>query len=417
MLILNTSWIISGKIFQMILSLTVGIYSARFLGPSNYGILSLSSAYLTILIPLCTLGISSIFVNEILANPKGEGLLIGSAIGLRLVSSLCAIFINAIVSIIFHAKEQYFVIISIIQSFSLLFQSFDLVSLWYQSKLKSKYPIIVSTLAYIVGASFKIVLLVLKVEVFWFAFSITFESIIIALAYYYIYNKHAKEKLRFSTYASINLLKKSYHYILSALMVAIYGQIAKVMLGNMLSEKYVGLFSSAIALSSIWPFILTAIIDSARPEIIKVRVENKEIYLKKITQLYAVIFWFSIFASIVLVILSKYIISLLYGIEYLEALVPFRIIVWSTGFSYLGVARNIWMVCEEKQKYEKYLATYGAIISFITTFILIKKWGIIGAAVATLITQVLVNLIIPLFIDDLRENSKLILKGIIFKIF
>ena len=32
----NAGWIISGKIFQMILSFFISIITARYLGPSNY---------------------------------------------------------------------------------------------------------------------------------------------------------------------------------------------------------------------------------------------------------------------------------------------------------------------------------------------------------------------------------------------
>ena len=36
----NTSWMMAQQIYSMILSLVVGSLSARYLGPSNYGLLS-----------------------------------------------------------------------------------------------------------------------------------------------------------------------------------------------------------------------------------------------------------------------------------------------------------------------------------------------------------------------------------------
>ena len=36
----NAMWLIGGKVIQMILSLFVGVISARYLGPSNYGLIS-----------------------------------------------------------------------------------------------------------------------------------------------------------------------------------------------------------------------------------------------------------------------------------------------------------------------------------------------------------------------------------------
>ena len=42
----NASWLIYGKLAQMILSFFVSILTARYLGPSNYGTISYVSAYI-----------------------------------------------------------------------------------------------------------------------------------------------------------------------------------------------------------------------------------------------------------------------------------------------------------------------------------------------------------------------------------
>lgn len=41
----NAGWLISGKIIQMIISLGVGLLTARYLGPANYGLINYASAY------------------------------------------------------------------------------------------------------------------------------------------------------------------------------------------------------------------------------------------------------------------------------------------------------------------------------------------------------------------------------------
>lgn len=42
----NTIWLILEKIFQLILGLVVGIWTARYLGPSNYGILNYGASFI-----------------------------------------------------------------------------------------------------------------------------------------------------------------------------------------------------------------------------------------------------------------------------------------------------------------------------------------------------------------------------------
>ena len=44
----NTSWMLAQQIYSMILSLVVGSLSARYLGPSNYGLLSYGSSLISL---------------------------------------------------------------------------------------------------------------------------------------------------------------------------------------------------------------------------------------------------------------------------------------------------------------------------------------------------------------------------------
>ena len=69
----NAGWLIGGKVAQMILSLFVGVLSARFLGPSNYGLINYGNALVSFCMSLCTLGINSVIVKELLDHPDKHG--------------------------------------------------------------------------------------------------------------------------------------------------------------------------------------------------------------------------------------------------------------------------------------------------------------------------------------------------------
>jgi O-antigen/teichoic acid export membrane protein len=114
-------------------------------------------------------------------------------------------------------------------------------------------------------------------------------------------------------------------------------------------------------------------------------------------------------------LLSDLAISILYGQEYLPASLPMKIFAWSTGFSYLGVARTAWMQCKKQTRYETYIALFGAIINITLNYILILRFGIIGAACAAVLTQFMTNFIFLFFIKDIRGNGKLILDAIMLK--
>lgn len=76
------------RLLQMVVSFFVGILTARFLGPDNYGLINRSAAFISFFTPICTLGISSVIVNELLVNPKKQEELLGSGIGIRCIASI-----------------------------------------------------------------------------------------------------------------------------------------------------------------------------------------------------------------------------------------------------------------------------------------------------------------------------------------
>ena len=77
------------------------------------------------------------------------------------------------------------------------------------------------------------------------------------------------------------MLKISYNFIISGLMVAIYAQMDKIMLGQMLDTYTVGLYSVGIYICSLWNFIPESVIASLRPEIMKAKKSNEDLYQKK----------------------------------------------------------------------------------------------------------------------------------------
>ena len=95
----------------------------------------------------------------------------------------------------------------------------------------------------------------------------------------------------------------------------------------------------------------------------------------------------------------------------MEAAGCLRIVTWYTGFSYLGVARNIWTVCEGKQRYEKHFALAGILSNFLLNLLLIPVYGAEGAALASLLTQIVTNVITPFLFRDTRENARFVIKA------
>lgn len=411
----NASWLIGGRITQMILSLVVGVLTARYLGPGNYGLISYGTSFVTFFSALCGLGLNSVIIKDFIDHPDEQGETIGSALLMRFLSSVAsAVMIVGIVSVI-DRDEPLTIIVVALCSMGAIFHVAEVFNYWFQNQYKSKITAIATLVAYIVVSAYRILLLFLKADVRWFAAAASLDYIAVAVCLLIAYKRHAGPHLRWSKRKCKALLSVSYHYILSAMMVSVYGQTDKLMLKQMLNETEVGFYSIATHVCTLWTFVLQAIIDSIYPSILRFKLENKEKYEKKNRQLYAIVFYMSCAVSVLFLLFGNCAISILYGDEYMPAADVLKVVTWYTAFSYLGVARNAWIVSEKCQKYLKYMYSGAAVINVILNAVFIPLMGAVGAALASLITQVFTSIVLPMFFKEMRPNARLMLEAILLQ--
>lgn len=412
----NAGWLIIGKVIQMIINFLVSIFTARYLGPGNYGLINYAGAYVAFFTSLCTLGINSIIIKDFVDNPEEQGKAIGTTIGLRAISSfLSAITIVAIIAIV-DKGETTTLIVAALCSTQLIFHVFDTINYWFQSRYESKVTAISTLIAFTVTALYKVVLLLLHKDVIWFAFATSLDYICLGILLMISYTRASGPKLSFSWIKGKALLGSSYHYILSGMMVAIYGHTDRLMLKQMLDETAVGYYSLAASVNTMWVFVLQAIIDSVYPTIMQLyKSNNTKGFERKNRQLYAIVIYTSIFVAVMFILFGEWAIGLIYGDAYLPAATPLKVITWYTIFSYLGVARNAWIVCNNNQKYLKYMYLTAAVVNIIINYFMIPIWGASGAAAASLITQVMTSIILPCFIKDMRPNVQLMIDAFLLR--
>ncbi len=401
----NASWIIVCKIAQSVLNLVVSMITARYLGPSNYGLITYASSIVAFIVPLVQLGINCILVQDLVDHPTESGRTIGTATLLTTFSSFIGVVgILAFTTVVNH-NEKDTIIVTVLYSISMFFQMTEMIQYWYQSKLLSKYVSVVSLISRVIVSAYKIYIVIEGKSIYWFAIVNSLDYLIISVCLFVIYFKLGGQKLSFSGNTAKGMLSKSKHFIISGMMVSVFGQTDKIMLKLMIGDAESGYYSAAITCATMSVFLFTAITDSFRPVIFENKKTDRLAYRQNTTRLYSIIIYMALCQSVVLTLFAEPMIKLLYGADYLSASKILRIITWYSAFSYLGNARNIWFLAEEKQKYVWITNLVGAIINVVGNFILIPLWGACGAAAASVVTQFITNFAISFFIKPIRQNG------------
>lgn len=414
----NTGWLIFDKILHMIMSLVVTGTVARYLGDHDYGIINYGLSFVNIFTIVAKLGIDSIIVNELIKNGEKEGEIVGTTIVLRLLSSLLSMIITFIFVWALNPGDVVIVAVTMIESVSLIGVAIDTIDYYFQSKLMSKYSALARTFSYPLVCMYRILMVLIKADVRWFGCATVFDSVLIAVFLIFFYRKNKGGELRFSWSMGKYLLSHGKHFVLVNLLVTIYTQMDRLMLGSMADQGAVGIYSAAMTISNLWIFIPNALIDSARPLIMELKATGKnDDYQKRWRQLYAGIMWISIIAGIFFSIFSELVVMIIYGKAYAASTEVLKILIWSRLFSLLGVLRSTWMLCEGYEKYVKYFVALGAVMNISLNYALIPIMGASGAAIATLVTEMSSSLFVSLVYRKTRKLTPIIwdalrLKGI-----
>lgn len=407
----NSVWIIACKVIQSLLSLVVGMLTARYLGPSNYGLVNYAASVVAFVTPFMKLGFNHILVNEFLENKEKEGEILGTAIVFNAISAIaCMVGVSSFVYVS-NPNEPITWIVCALYSLSLFGQAMEMVQYWFQAKLISQYTSLTSLAAYLVVTAYKIYLLVSQKNICWFAVSQALDYFIVSLVLLVFFRKLSFQKLSVSFKRFKDMFSKSRYFIISSLMITVFAQTDKIMLKMMLSDEAVGMYSAAVTCAGMTSFVFAAIIDSVRPSVLEKKKISVDVYEKNLIMCYSVVIYLSLAQSFIFSVFSGLIINLLYGSQYIGAAGVLSLVVWYTTFSYLGAVRSIWILAENKQKYLWIINSSGAIMNVILNAVLIPVMGVMGAALSSLFTQIFTNVIVGFIMKPIRYNNYLMLKG------
>lgn len=407
----NAAWIIGCKIAQSLLSLVIGLLTARYLGPSNYGIITYVASIVAFAMPIMQLGLKSTLVKEFVQAPEREGQILGTALAINIASSVVCMVGCVAFTAVADAGKTETILICALYSLTLLFQATEMTQYWFQSKLLSKYPSIATLVAYMAVAMYKLYLLITQKSVVWFAVSNVLDYFLISVILIIIYHKVGGQRLQVNWKLGLQMLSRSKYYIIPSLMVMIFQHTDQIMIKLMIGEAETGLYSAAVTCIGISGFVFSAIIDSARPVILEAKEKEQAQYETRMIQLYSVITCISLAQSVGMAVLAKPLVWMLYGVDYAATANILVVAVWYVTFGYYGMVRNIWILAENKQKYLTGINVAGAIANVGLNLCLIPLWGTIGAAIASVITQIFTNVIIGFVFKPIRQNNYLMMKG------
>ncbi|MEI8363104.1 MAG: flippase [Betaproteobacteria bacterium] len=384
----NTSWMFGEQMLRMASGLLVGIWVARYLGPEQFGLFSYALAFVSIFSGLAKLGLDGIVVRDLVNHPHQRDVYLGTAFWLKFVGAFIMLGFVALATIFTSNDHTTNLYVFIIAS-GIIFQSFEVVDFYFQSKVLSKFVSICKITQLALSSVLKIYFVMTGADLYWFVVVTMLDQVTLALTLFVAY-KHQKIGgfYRYFNFSIANqLLKNCWPIIFSGLAIAVYMRIDQIMIKEILGDKEVGLYSAAVKLTEVWYMIPIIISSSLFPAILDAKRVSESLYHSRFQKLYDLMVFLALALAIPVTFLSNWVMTLLYGSAYTEAGAVLAINIWASLLVFLGVVNGKFLLAEGMMKAMLYFTLACGVLNVIFNLLLIPIYGIYGAAISTLLTQ------------------------------
>ncbi len=425
----NTSWLLLEKAIRFITGIWIGTLTVKYLGAAQYGKLEYTIGFVFLLTPLASLGINSILTRQLVADKENQPFYFGSAFWMRFAAAIFIIlFLNSIglftsqsiaeilpIALPSDSTERWLVFIL---SLNLFFNVSDLVTSHFQAQVSSHFIVKIQIVVLLVSATLRLVGIWKEYSVLFFASLLLIETILTAAGLFFTFFRNGEKvtSWKWNTTIAKVMFRDSMPLIFSGIAVSIYMRIDQMMIKQFLGDEASGYYGAAVRISEMWYFVPVVFAGSLFPAIVELQKNgNIEKYKKRMQQLFDFLLWSAIAIALPITFLSEWIIVdiLPYGKEFAPSAAILAVHVWGGVFVATGVAGGRWLLAENKQIYNFLQTSLGAILNFALNWYWLPKYGLLGAAYATVVSYAIASFGCSFFFPQIFPLLKMHVLGIL----
>lgn len=388
----NTLSLMAAQVVSMASSLVVAVVLGRVLGPEHYGLLGFGMAMLSYFSIVVVMGTDEYGTRQIAQNSSCARNLVPDVVGMRLVLAVAAIMIVLGIAWGTGLPDKAAHVL-IIQSAGLAFTAL-MVDFHFQGRQRLG----VVALRQGAAAVFSVVAVVALIRTqddLYIAATIPVAAVgVSVLGIGLLYAVESRTvPIRFRPGHWVPLVRKTFPFAFAAFMAAIFTNLDLVMLGFMRPGDDVGWYSAAARITllalvagnlvrgSFFPAMADAFGDADRMRGYGDTFVGVLVFLGAPVAVFGMVF-------------AAPVLNLLFGSAFAPAAGALTILMLSTGFGYLVTGFAAAAVAWGREVAMAKAVAISAGINVVLNFVLIPRFGIEGAAVATLGSQVIVAVIL-----------------------
>ena len=396
----NTMYLGIAEVVSKVLQFLIMLYAARLLSQEHFGKFSFALSLSFIAIVLADLGIDSLLVREISRDKNHSSKYFVNAFSIKVILSVITFFIIIAVLNMLNYPSDTRKIVYIIWAFTILSTFTELFYSIFRAFEMMLYDAFLKILRMGILTFASLYVLFKGYGVFIFSYTFVFvEAIIVLTALLIALKKFVKFEIAVDYLFIKSLLKKALPFGLSFIFGSAYFYIGSVMLSKIRGDAEVAVFGAAYNIALALLFIPTVYTNAIYPVLSRYynesKAELKILYEKSFKYLYII----GIPISLGIFMLADRIVFFLYGSKYSASIIALQIISLYLFLKFINFLLGIILSSLDKQNKRMLGQGITAGFSILLNLFLIPIIGFVGAALSTLITEILLFIVYYLFVS------------------
>lgn len=380
----NFSWMFLVQVINIIGSFFVSVLAARFFGAEKYGAYNYSLAFVSVCAPLYLWGIESYAIKEFAQNKedveKTFGTIYYGLLFLAVVVSSILIGVSFLLGLDLYKK--IFVILIVIPY---LFNPCLTAKYFLMGKKQIKLLSLSQMVIQILFLGAKISFLVYTRSIIIFAIINSLESMAQLIVNSLVLKR---EKNHVKAIFDFEKLKKIFKVCApllgSSITVSVYMRADQLMIGNMIGDAELGVYSVAVKLSEFWYVVPATMYSAVLPILSKDLYNNKKAFWKKFQDFSDILCVVSYGAVLGVALLGEVVINNIYGPEYANAANIMKIYILGGIGVGIGHALSAYVNINEDSIFSFINTLFGCVLNLLLNACFIPRYGSCGAAMATI---------------------------------
>lgn len=404
----NIVWLIFDKFILIVLNLVVVVKVANFYGASEYGLYQYALTIL-VMLELILYLVDERIVKKYFNCYDAEQLVFNVTI-IRVFLSGIVIFCGCVYSYFFIDTSKFFWVFFVVLLSSVVTSLNFGMAKRFEFLLQSKRVVIAAELGNFFSIILQLVAVYLEFSIIFISFSylvsVLLMLIILRIQYVKQFGRKVGHKSQmFDKSLIIKIFSESLPFSITQIMSVLYLKCDSIMIGMILSSAEVGIYSISLKFINVIESLILPVQTTIYIKMIEWYKENREIYERYYIKITSVMTWICISLIIFSNVVLPYIFTF-FNEEYLAAMDVFKIHVWGGLFVYNGLLATNHMAITNNGYLLMYPKIATALCNVILNLIFIPQYGIVGAAVATVISQLCSYMICNLFFEEGRKVLK-----------